>query len=94
MKKGKIFIPLAVLICLLLVAGAMALPVEFSMGWWTADGGGGQSTDGEYILRGTIGQPDGGVLHGDQYSLAGGFWGGPLTEPPPGNRTYLPVVWR
>jgi len=92
MKKGNILIPLTVLICLLLVAAALALPAEISLPWWAADGGGGQSMGGEYALRGTIGQPEGGLLQGDQYRLTGGFWGGPLTELPADRQVYLPVV--
>lgn len=38
--------------------------------------GGGISSGGEYILRGTIGQPDAGVMSGGQYELLGGFWPG------------------
>ena len=47
--------------------------------WSTIDGGGGQSSGGQYILNGTIGQPDAGYSSGGNYELLGGFWpGGPL----------------
>ncbi len=42
--------------------------------WHSADGGGGMSTGGGYVLRGTIGQPDAGILTGDGITLTGGFW--------------------
>jgi hypothetical protein len=45
----------------------------------TIDGGGGQSTGKQYVLNGTIGQPDAGYAQGGSYELLGGFWpGGPL----------------
>ena len=38
-------------------------------------GGGGTSTNGQYAVTGTIGQPDaGGAMSGGNYSLTGGFW--------------------
>jgi len=52
---------------------------DYSIDWYTIDGGGGQSTGGPYILTGTIGQPDAAYSAGGQYELLGGFWpGGPL----------------
>jgi hypothetical protein len=38
-------------------------------------GGGGTSTNGQYSLSGTIGQPDAsGAMTGGNYSLTSGFW--------------------
>jgi len=52
---------------------------DYSISWYTIDGGGGQSSGGPYVLTGTIGQPDAGYLGGGNYELLGGFWvGGPL----------------
>jgi hypothetical protein len=48
---------------------------NYSIDWFTIDGGGGTSTGGVYSLSGTIGQPDAGTLSGGSYSLIGGFWG-------------------
>ena len=31
---------------------------DYSIDWYTIDGGGGKSTGGEYIVTGTIAQPD------------------------------------
>jgi hypothetical protein len=45
--------------------------------WYTVDSGGEMfCTGGQYVLSGTIGQPDAGVemLTGGGYKLAGGFW--------------------
>lgn len=93
MNKRNILIPLAVLVCLLLVTGALALPAGFSIPWWTVDGGGGESVAGEYRLTGTIGQAEGGVMKGDQYTLSGGYWGGPLAEAAPGFQMHMPVIF-
>ncbi|MFH1747887.1 MAG: dockerin type I domain-containing protein [Planctomycetota bacterium] len=51
---------------------------DFSLDWWTIDGGGEMwTTGGEYELSGTIGQPDAGVtMTGGDFELAGGFWPG------------------
>lgn len=46
----------------------------YAITWWTVDGGGGTSSGGGYILSGTIGQPDAGVMTGGDYALTGGFW--------------------
>ena len=47
---------------------------EFSLPWYTVDGGGGSSSGGDFVLRGTIGQPDAGDLAGGDFTLSGGFW--------------------
>lgn len=47
---------------------------DYDLSWITIDGGGGVSSGGQYIVRGTIGQPDAGVMSGGDYKLAGGFW--------------------
>ena len=67
---------------ILLVCAATGLLISnrlhaqpFAIDWFTIDGGGGTSTGGVYIVNGTIGQPDAGVMTGGNYSLTGGFWG-------------------
>ncbi len=63
---------------------------EYSLTWFTVDGGGGVSSGGEYVLRGTIAQPDAGALAAGDYALGGGFWpGGGVSY-----RIYLPIVFR
>ena len=48
---------------------------QYSVDWSTIDGGGGTSTNGQYSVTGTIGQPDaGGPMTNGQYSVTGGFW--------------------
>jgi len=50
---------------------------QFSIDWYTVDGGGGTSTGGGFVLSGTIGQPDAGpVMSGGTFTLTGGFWAG------------------
>lgn len=51
-----------------------AIKFNYSIDWFTVDGGGGTSTGGVYAVSGTIGQPDAGVMSGGDYSVAGGFW--------------------
>jgi hypothetical protein len=70
---------------LLLIFGITALIfVSIALGdyqivWSTIDSGGGQSSGGQYVLNGTVGQPDAGYLSGANYEISGGFWpGGPL----------------
>jgi hypothetical protein len=47
---------------------------QYSIDWSTVDGGGGTSTGGDYMLSGTIGQPDTGTVSGGNFALNGGFW--------------------
>ena len=68
------------LMCLLLLSPAFGQSGgDYTLTRSTIDGGGGVSSGGAYILRGTIGQPDAAWSSGGQYELLGGFWpGGPL----------------
>jgi hypothetical protein len=51
---------------------------DYSINWHTIDGGGGVSAGGQYVLEGTLGQPDAAYSAGGQYEVLGGFWpGGP-----------------
>jgi hypothetical protein len=48
---------------------------QYSIGWYTFGGGGGNTSNALYAVNGTIGQHDaGGQLSGGGYSLVGGFW--------------------
>jgi hypothetical protein len=51
---------------------------DFSLDWWTVDGGGEmRTTGGDFELSGTVGQPDAGAtMAGGDFELAGGFWAG------------------
>ena len=48
---------------------------SYSIDWHKIAGGGGTSSNGQYAVSGTIGQPDAsGAMTGGNYSLTGGFW--------------------
>jgi hypothetical protein len=62
-------------ISLLLTFGVLSATAQYSINRSTIDGGGGASTNGQYTVRGTIGQPDaGGPMTNGPYSITGGFW--------------------
>lgn len=47
----------------------------YNLTWSSIDGGGGESSGGDFTLRGTVGQPEANeVLSGGVYNLVGGFW--------------------
>ncbi len=87
-------------ICLLLAVGIIvAAPGDllngFSIGWWTADAGGGNSSGGPYTLRGTAGQPDSGRASGGNFALKSGFWAtlsGTHESLPKPTEIFLPSV--
>ena len=60
-------------VCLLLTVPVVG---DYELSWRTIDGGGGISSDGTYIVRGTIGQPDAAYSESGSYDLLGGFWPG------------------
>jgi len=53
---------------------AIPSSAQYTIDWFTLDGGGGQSSGGAYTLAGTIGQPDAGIVSGRAYTVYGGFW--------------------
>jgi hypothetical protein len=58
-----------------LLTPAFAQAQNYSIDWFTIDGGGGASSGGAYTISGTIGQPDAGRMSGGNFTLDGGFWG-------------------
>jgi len=60
---------------LLLFSASFVHAQNYSIDWFTIDGGGGTSTGGVYSVSGTIGQPDAGHMTGANYAVDGGFWG-------------------
>ncbi len=75
------------LLAFIILHSAFCLRVwgQYSMDWYTIDGGGGASSGGGYTVTGTTGQPDAGTLKGGNYTLVGGFWGliAAAQAPPP-----------
>src|SRR5256884_2636641 len=67
--------PLIIALSLLTMTSVTVLAQNYSIDWFTIDGGGGTSTGGVYSVSGTIGQPDAGRMSGGNYTLDGGFWG-------------------
>jgi hypothetical protein len=65
------------LCAIFVVMGATVLvEAKYDISSYTIDNGGGVSTDGAYIVRGTIGQPDAVYSEGASYELLGGLWPG------------------
>jgi len=57
---------------------------QYSIDWFTVDGGGGTSGAGVYEISGTIGQPDAGSLIAGDYVIDGGLWSDIEAAPEPG----------
>ena len=70
-NKNQTILFFLLVACLTLSNTAQA---QYQITWSTIDGGGGRSTGGAYVLEGTIGQPDAGLMSGGNFVLAGGFW--------------------
>jgi hypothetical protein len=73
MNRYRLALPLLFVCCLPLLALAGG-GGDLDIPWSTVDGGGGTSSGGDFVLRGTIGQPDAGDLAGGEFTLSGGFW--------------------
>lgn len=80
---------LLILLVSILLSGAAFALGGYNLSWWTVDGGGEESTGGDYTLVGTIGQADAGSMAGDGYLINGGFWPGGA-----GSKVYLALVVR
>src|SRR4051812_20687 len=61
-------------VCGLWLCGAAVQAQNYSIDWFSIDGGGGTSTGGVYSVSGTIGQADAGHMTGGNFTLDGGFW--------------------
>lgn len=96
--RGVKLVSLAIALLLLALGGALLAQEGdgYALRWWSADGGGDTlSRAGDYVLGGTAGQADAGLLAGEAYTLRGGFWGGAFRESaPPLYRVALPIVAR
>jgi hypothetical protein len=92
MKRPAAYLAIA-LVLLIAASLLFAQSGEFQLPWRRIAGGGGSSSDGEqFVLSGTIGQAEAGVLmEGSSFQLSGGYWGGAACGRPP-NQLYLPLV--
>jgi hypothetical protein len=63
------------LLTILLLAAFVVRAQQYSIDSFKIAGGGGTSTNGQYTVSGTIGQPDAGMaMSGGNFSVSGGFW--------------------
>lgn len=95
----------SVVFWLLLSALCFLARGQYAIDWSTIDGGGGSSTstNGQYSITGTIGQPDAGpTLTNGPYSVTGGFWalptaiqvtGAPTLQIAPATPGFATVSW-
>jgi hypothetical protein len=68
---------------IILASAASALAQPFVMESNTCDSGGAiDAAAGSYLLNGTIGQPDAGILIAATYECQGGFWNTDGASPP------------
>ena len=67
----KVTLLAGLLLCMATIAGAQ----NYTIDWYSIDGGGGTSTNSQFSLSGTIGQPDAGHMSGGSFTLDSGFWG-------------------
>lgn len=88
MKKYTLWIIL-ILVLLTVSISLASGGNNYTLTWWTADGGGSVSTGGNYALQGTVGQPDAGEMVNGRYTLQSGYWNG-LDQ----YGVYLPLVIR
>jgi hypothetical protein len=66
---------LGLIAALVLAAFPLVLHAQnYSLDWYSIDGGGGTSTGGVYTVTATIGQTDDGAMSGGEFGLVGGFW--------------------
>jgi hypothetical protein len=91
MKPKPLLILMVLLLVLVSTTVVYAFVADYSLTWWTVDGGGGISNGGQYTLSGTIGQADTRVMRSGEYFLAGGFWGAGWQ---PVIQHYLPLINR
>lgn len=75
MRSTHLLATLAVVSCILPSTGTNQLFGQFDINWYTIDGGGDYSANGNFELNGTIGQHDAGpTMTGGSFSVTGGFW--------------------
>ena len=76
MILSKRYLDVVMILCLLEIVFSGITFADYDLDWSTIDGGGGVSSGGQYLVRGTIGQPDAAYSEGGNYEVLGGFWPG------------------
>lgn len=73
-------------VVLLIAARQNSLQAQnYSVDWFKIAGGGGTSTNTQFAVSGTVGQPDvGPAMSAGQFSVTGGFWSLVTAVPSPG----------
>ncbi len=80
---------------LLVFSLALAQAGEYDLPWHRVAGGGGVSNGDQYVLSGTIGQHEAGVLmESPGFRLSGGYWGRAIPSGSASFEVYLPVIVR
>jgi hypothetical protein len=88
MKTIRLILPIALLLC----GSHCVLHAQsaYSIDWFKIAGGGGASSNAQYIVSGTVGQHDAsGPMTGGGYSLTGGFWALYAVQTPGAPRLYI-----
>lgn len=74
-RRSQSLLMSAAMVLLAVFIAANAPAQSYSIDWYKIAGGGGASTNGQYTINGTIGQPDASKpMTGGNYSVTGGFW--------------------
>jgi len=92
MKARLGLVALAILSGMLLLAIVSLGQSTETTVWHSVDGGGGISQGDRFTVHGTIGQSDAGAMQGEDYMVAGGFWGGRAGRSE--YRVFLPLTVR
>lgn len=90
----RLFLTVAVILTVVTtVPLALAQSGPLDIPWYTIDGGGTTaSSGGDFVLSGTVGQPDAGVLSGGIYIVRGGFRGVAPVPDTKVSTVYLPLI--
>jgi hypothetical protein len=90
----RLFLTVAVILTVAITVSlglAQSGPLEIP--WYTIDGGGTTaSSGGDFVLSGTVGQPDASVSSGGIYAVRGGFWGVASVPDIEVSTVYLPLI--
>jgi len=72
MNKTERYKMKALTLLIIVLVTISIVGADYSISWYTIDGGGGQSSGGPYVLTGTIGQPDADFANFAEYWMQSG----------------------